>query len=43
MKYNFAHGGKDRVPYPVARKTYDNSISYLSSAIEGAEVEREES
>jgi uncharacterized protein len=42
VKYNFAHGGKDGVPYPVARKTYDKSISYLSSAIEGAEIEREE-
>jgi hypothetical protein len=42
VKYNFAHGGKDGVPYPVARKIYDKSISYLSSAIEGAEIEREE-
>ena len=42
MKYNFAHGGKDGVPYPVARKTNDISISYLSSAIEGAEIEREQ-
>ena len=42
VKYNFAHGGKDGVPYPVARKTYDKSISYLSSAIEGAEIERDE-
>ena len=42
VKYNFAHGGKDGVPYPIARKTYDKSISYLSSAIEGAEIEREE-
>jgi hypothetical protein len=42
VKYNFAHGGKDGVPYPVARKTYDKSISYLSSAIEGAEIERRE-
>jgi uncharacterized protein len=42
VKFNFAHGGKDGVPYPVARKTYDKSISYLSSAIEGAEIEREE-
>jgi len=42
VKYNFAHGGKDGVPHPVARKTYDKSISYLSSAIEGAEIEREE-
>jgi hypothetical protein len=42
IKYNFAHGGKDGVPYPVARKTYDKSISYLSSAIEGAQIEREQ-
>jgi hypothetical protein len=42
VKYNFAHGGKDGVPHPVARKIYDKSISYLSSAIEGAEIEREE-
>ncbi len=42
VKYNFAHGGKDGVPYPVARKTYDKSISYLFSAIEGAEIERAE-
>ncbi|MGB7639097.1 MAG: DUF763 domain-containing protein [Nitrososphaeraceae archaeon] len=38
VKYNFAHGGKDGVPYPIARKTYDKSIRYLSSAIEGAEI-----
>jgi len=42
VKYNFAHGGKDGVPYPVARKTYDKSISYLFSAIEGAEIQRDE-
>jgi uncharacterized protein len=42
VKYNFAHGGKDGVPYPIARKTYDKSISYLSSAIEGAEIDREQ-
>jgi hypothetical protein len=42
VKYNFAHGGKDGVPYPVSRKIYDKSISYLYSAIEGAEIQREE-
>lgn len=42
VKINFAHGGKDGVPYPIARKVYDKSISYLSSAIEGAEIQREE-
>ncbi len=42
VKYNFAHGGKDGVPYPVARRVYDKSIRYLFSAIEGAEIERDE-
>ena len=42
VKYSFAHGGKDGVPYPVARRVYDESISYLEAAIEGADVESEE-
>jgi hypothetical protein len=42
VKFTFAHGGKDGVPYPVARKTYDKSVAYLSSAIEGAEIERKD-
>jgi hypothetical protein len=42
VKFNFAHGGKDGVPYPIARKTYDKSISYLTAAIEGAEIQRDE-
>jgi len=42
VKFNFAHGGKDGVPYPVARNTYDKSISYLLDAIEGAEIQRQE-
>lgn len=42
VKYNFAHGGKDGVPYPIDRQTYDKSISHLSSAIEGAEIDREQ-
>lgn len=42
VKYTFAHGGKDGVPYPVARKVYDQSIKYLQGAIEGAELERQE-
>jgi hypothetical protein len=42
VKYSFAHGGKDGVPHPVARKVYDQSIRYLEGAIEGAELEREE-
>lgn len=42
VKYSFAHGGKDGVPHPVARKVYDQSISYLQGAIEGSEIDREE-
>jgi len=41
VRYTFAHGGKVGVPYPVARRVYDESIRYLSSAIEGAEIQRE--
>jgi hypothetical protein len=32
-RYSFAHGGKDGIPYPVDRKTYDQSIEVLSRAI----------
>lgn len=42
VKYNYAHGGKDGLPYPIARNTYDNSIKYLSEAINGSEIEKEE-
>ncbi len=33
VRYSFAHGGKDGIPYPVDRKTYDQSIELLSMAI----------
>jgi hypothetical protein len=36
--YSFAHGGKDGYPYPVDRKTYDNSIQFLAQALEKAKV-----
>ena len=29
-RYSFAHGGKDGIPYPVDRPTYDQSIEFLS-------------
>ncbi len=32
-RYSFAHGGKDGYPYPVDRKTYDQSIELLRKAI----------
>jgi uncharacterized protein len=30
--YSLAHGGKDRHPYPVPLKVYDETISVLKSA-----------
>jgi len=33
VRYSFAHGGKDGIPYPVDRKTYDQSIELLTKAI----------
>ncbi len=38
-RYSFAHGGKDGIPYPVDRKTYDESIEMLARAISRAKVE----
>jgi hypothetical protein len=35
-RYSFAHGGKDGIPYPVDKKTYDQSIELLSRAINRA-------
>jgi hypothetical protein len=38
VKYGFAHGGKDGIPYPVDRKSYDHTISFLRSTIEEAKM-----
>lgn len=32
-RYSFAHGGKDATPYPVDRKTYDQTIETLRKVI----------
>jgi hypothetical protein len=32
-RYSFAHGGKDATPYPVDRKTYDETIMMLGAAV----------
>ena len=32
-RYSFAHGGKDGIPYPVDRLTYDQSIELLAAAL----------
>jgi hypothetical protein len=38
VKYSFAYGGKDGVPYPVDRKAMDESIEILKRAVEDAKV-----
>ncbi len=42
VKYAYAHGGKDGIPYPVDREAYEESIAFLQEALEGAPVERQE-
>ncbi len=32
-RYSFAHGGKDETPYPVDRRTYDQTIATLAEAV----------
>lgn len=32
-RYSFAHGGKDATPYPVDRKTYDQTIETMKNAV----------
>jgi len=41
-RFSFAHGGKDGIPYPVDRKTYDRSIEILHNALERARVDDRE-
>jgi len=42
VKYSFAVGGKDGVPYPVNRRAMDEAAEMLHQAIEEAKVERKE-
>ncbi|UCD03868.1 MAG: DUF763 domain-containing protein [Candidatus Woesearchaeota archaeon] len=42
VRYSFAHGGKDGIPYPVNKKRYDRSIMTLRDAIEQAKIGRKE-
>jgi len=42
VKYSFAYGGKDGVPFPVDRKAMDESISILRQAIEEAHLSIDE-
>ncbi len=38
VKYSFCVGGKDGVPYPVDRATYDKTIEILENAVKQAKV-----
>ncbi len=37
-RYSFAFGGKDKIPYPVDRITYDEAISALKKAVEKSKL-----
>ena len=37
-RFSFALGGKDRHPFPVPLKTYDESLSVLRSALDSAKI-----
>ena len=38
VKYSFAYGGKDGVPFPVNRRAMDRSIGFLQEAVENAKL-----
>jgi hypothetical protein len=37
-RFSFAHGGKDRHPFPVPLQTYDESLDFLRSALDVAKI-----
>jgi len=41
-RFSFAHGGKDRHPFPVPLKTYDQSLNVLRNALDAAKVNDKE-
>jgi uncharacterized protein len=41
-RFSLAHGGKDRHPYPVPIKVYDETIRVMKSAVRNANLGREE-
>ena len=41
-RFSLAHGGKDRHPFPVPLKVYDETIRVLKSAVQKAKLGREE-
>jgi uncharacterized protein len=41
-RFSLAHGGKDRHPFPVPLKVYDETIKVLKSAVQKGKLGREE-
>ena len=41
-RFSVAHGGKDRHPFPVPVKVYDETIRVLKAALHGAKLDRSE-
>ena len=41
-RFSFAHGGKDRHPFPVPIRVYDETIAVLKSAVDKAKLGRNE-
>ena len=41
-RFAFAHGGKDGIPFPVDRPTYDKTIEILDRAVNRANIDRSE-
>ncbi|OGH17285.1 MAG: hypothetical protein A3C30_01635 [Candidatus Levybacteria bacterium RIFCSPHIGHO2_02_FULL_40_18] len=37
-RYSFAHGGKDAIPYPVDRETYDKTIEIMRKAVNRSRI-----
>lgn len=42
VKYSFALGGKDGVPFPVDRRSYDETIRFMQTLIDKAKLETRE-
>lgn len=40
VRFSFAHGGKDGIPYPVDRETYGKSIDILNHALKESKIGR---
>jgi hypothetical protein len=41
-RFAFAHGGKDGIPFPVDRLTYDRTIEIFNKALNRAAIDRSE-